>query len=370
MKRTSIVFSALLGGWLILLMVFPLVQADAETCVQPPAGLVSWWPGDGNADDIQDSNHGTLQNGAIFAAGEVGQAFNFDGLDDSVLVADNANLRVSSFTLDAWINTADAAGPGQGIIAKAQASGNWLSYMLRIQDGGRLAVIVENRAENRYAHWRTLSTLLSNTWYHVAGTWQNINGDTTDAKIYIDGVEQAIEMSANQGYDSTFTPGYTTEPLLIGTQEAGGPFKGLADEVEIFNRVLSAAEIAAIFNAGSAGKCKVTTVAIDIKPSSFPNSINPRSEGVIPVAILTTNTFDAITVDPTTVLFGATGNEAAPVRSALEDVDLDGDTDMILHFNTQDTGIVCGDTSASLAGETFGGQAIKASDSINTVGCK
>jgi hypothetical protein len=112
------------------------------------------------------------------------------------------------------------------------------------------------------------------------------------------------------------------------------------------------------------------TVAIDIKPGSFPNSINPKSKGVIPVAILTTGAFDATTVDPTTVLFGATGTETVPVHSALEDVDGDGDTDMILHFNTQDTGILCGDTAASLTGETFGGVAIKGSDSIKTVGCK
>lgn len=111
-------------------------------------------------------------------------------------------------------------------------------------------------------------------------------------------------------------------------------------------------------------------VEIDIKPGSFPNSINPRSKGVIPVAILTTDTFDATTVDSTTVLFGPTGTEAAPVQSALEDIDGDGDTDMILHFNTQETGILCGDASAFLMGETLGGQAIEGADSIKTVGCK
>lgn len=111
-------------------------------------------------------------------------------------------------------------------------------------------------------------------------------------------------------------------------------------------------------------------VDIDIKPGSFPNSINPRSDGVIPVAILTTGTFDATTVDPATVLFGPTGTEAAAVQSALEDVDGDGDTDMILHFDTQDTGIECGDTSVSFTGQTFDGQAIEGSDSINTVGCR
>jgi len=89
---------------------------------------------------------------------------------------------------------------------------------------------------------------------------------------------------------------------------------------------------------------------------------------VIPVASLTTNTFDAMTVDRSTVLFGATGAEAVPVRSALEDGDGDGDNDLILHLATQDTGIQCGDISAFLTGETFGGQAIDESHSIETEG--
>lgn len=112
------------------------------------------------------------------------------------------------------------------------------------------------------------------------------------------------------------------------------------------------------------------TVTIDIKPGSFPNSINPHNPGVIPVAILTTYSFDAATVDPTTVRFGRTRTEAAAVQSALQDVDRDGDLDRILHFSTQATSIVCGNTSASLTGETFGGTAIEGSDSIKTEGCK
>jgi YVTN family beta-propeller protein len=111
-------------------------------------------------------------------------------------------------------------------------------------------------------------------------------------------------------------------------------------------------------------------VTIDIKPGSDPNSINPKSKGVIPVAILTTSTFDATTVDPTTVRFGPTGTETTPVQSALKDVDGDGDTDMILHFVTQKTGLQCGDTSASLTGETLDGQMIQGSDAVKTAGCK
>lgn len=110
-------------------------------------------------------------------------------------------------------------------------------------------------------------------------------------------------------------------------------------------------------------------ISIDIKPATFPNSINSRSKGKIPVAILTTDFFDATAVDPTTVLFGATGIEVAPVHFGAEDVDGDGDIDMVFHFVTPDTGITCGSTSASLTGAMFGGHKIKGSDSIKTEGC-
>ena len=111
-------------------------------------------------------------------------------------------------------------------------------------------------------------------------------------------------------------------------------------------------------------------VTIDIKPGSFPNSIDPRSRGVLPVAILTTATFDAAAVEPATVRFGSTGRETPPLRSALEDVNGDGHLDLLLHFATQATGIECGNTSASLTGKTFGGQWIEGSDSMSTVGCR
>ncbi|HET8675138.1 MAG TPA: hypothetical protein VFO63_05080, partial [Blastocatellia bacterium] len=89
-----------------------------------------------------------------------------------------------------------------------------------------------------------------------------------------------------------------------------------------------------------------------------------------PVAILTTAEFNAASVDPATLRFGATGTEAPAAHSALEDVDADGDTDMILQFRTQETRIVCGATIAFLTGRTFGGQVIQGSDSVVTRGCR
>ncbi|MBI5649417.1 MAG: glycoside hydrolase family 16 protein [Chloroflexi bacterium] len=111
-------------------------------------------------------------------------------------------------------------------------------------------------------------------------------------------------------------------------------------------------------------------VNIDIKPNDYPNSINPRSNGVIPVAILTTDNFDATTVDMQTIRFGATGTEAVAAKSALEDVNKDSHIDLILHFDTQAIGINCGGTSGVLTGKTLSGQQIKGTDSINTVGCR
>lgn len=106
-------------------------------------------------------------------------------------------------------------------------------------------------------------------------------------------------------------------------------------------------------------------VEIDIKPGSNPNSINPHSKGVIPVAILTTDDFNAATVDVETVRFGPDGAQAE--HWALEDVDNDGDEDIILHFRTQDTGIRAGDTEAELAGKTWNGWSIHSCDLVRTV---
>lgn len=118
------------------------------------------------------------------------------------------------------------------------------------------------------------------------------------------------------------------------------------------------------------------TIAIDIKPDSDINTVNPRSRGVIPVALLTASTangdaadFDAWSVDPTTLAFGPGGAAIRHSSGHAEDVDGDGDIDMMLHFPTQDTGITCPDDEATLTGVTFDGVEFTATDSIRTTGC-
>jgi hypothetical protein len=104
-------------------------------------------------------------------------------------------------------------------------------------------------------------------------------------------------------------------------------------------------------------------VQIDIKPGSYPNSINLRSKGVVPVAVLTTDNFDASTIDPGTVQFAG----ASPVRSTLEDVDRDGDRDMLFHFRTQELDLDQDSTEATLTGKTTAGHPVQGTDSVNIV---
>ena len=117
-------------------------------------------------------------------------------------------------------------------------------------------------------------------------------------------------------------------------------------------------------------------VSVDIKPGSDSNPINVNSKGVIAVAILSSQDFDARTVDPNAVLFA--GASAAhlldedgdgdidwdDLADHVDDVNSDGLVDVVLHFRTQKTNLEEGDEEACLTGETFDGLPIKGCDSV------
>ena len=103
---------------------------------------------------------------------------------------------------------------------------------------------------------------------------------------------------------------------------------------------------------------------IDIKPGSDPNSINLKSKGVVPVAVLSTDGFDATTVDPATVTFAG----ADPLRWTVEDVcPFDGKDDLLFHFKTQELELDETSIKASLTGHTFDGEFIWGEDTVNIV---
>jgi len=181
-------------------------------------------------------------------------------------------------------------------------------------------------------------------------------------------VEHTLTMAVNPTEGGTTVPSvgphtYTegTEVALSANPNAGWEFDNWSgDEDCLDGSVTMDADKTCTANFSPTG---VIPVEIDIKPGSYPNSINLKSKGRIPVAILTTEDFDASTVIPETVVFAG----ASPVHYALDDVDDDGDYDLILHFKTQDTDIMPEDTEACLTAETDDGVRVGGCDSIRVV---
>jgi hypothetical protein len=110
---------------------------------------------------------------------------------------------------------------------------------------------------------------------------------------------------------------------------------------------------------------------IDTKPGDPDNTINLKSRGTVPVAILGSATFDPLTVDPETVtLAGApvATRGRGTAMTAQGDFNHDGYLDLLLHFRTQDLQLTPASTEAVLYGETFSGQRLRGSDSVRIVG--
>lgn len=354
-------------------------SVNAQTCVQPPEGIVSWWPGDGDAKDISGTNDGTLQGYVTFEPGMVGQAFRLNG-SGFISIPDNPTLDLTNeITIELWYNE-DNISWFRGLVTKR--CDNWsipgcnTNYGINIHNYYGLGLYYQDPTVNGGDDWvygsvyetsRYLPVPIPNQFHHLAGTYKQIDPTQIEVKTYIDG--QLVKTLILPG---NFSNTLNNEPLTIGASLAWYElFYGFLDEVTLYNRALSAEEINAIFNAGSAGKCKETAkeVSIDIKPGSMPNSINPKSSGKIPVAILSKPDFDAsASVNINSLTFGHAGTETSLAFCNSEDVNGDGLIDLMCHFYTQQTGFQAGDTTGILKGLTTANVQIVGQDSVNIVG--
>jgi hypothetical protein len=239
--------------------------------------MVSWWPGDDDANDIVGSNNGTLQGGATFAPGEVREAFSFNGADAYVDIPHNDNLNPTGpFSVDAWVN----ANPNQSfpqvlIVDKSHGFTDSTGWLLQTNADGTACFEygLGGGGNTNFVGACTQTSILDAQWYHLAGVWTG-----TEVQIYKNGVLQNTT-------SSSALPANNNRDVHMGMAWGGGTptrfFRGLIDEVEYFNRALSQSEIQAIFNAGSAGKCKTTT---ELETSEFSQCANISGASPTPTA--------------------------------------------------------------------------------------
>jgi heme A synthase len=109
--RGGIWVSCLLVSVVFLGLMVSTNAVGKVTCTHPPSNLVSWWPGDGNAFDIENGNDGTFNGIPVYGTGKVWSAFSFDGnVANFVSVPADASLDLTQFTVDAWIYPTTSSG--------------------------------------------------------------------------------------------------------------------------------------------------------------------------------------------------------------------------------------------------------------------
>jgi hypothetical protein len=221
------------------------------TCTKASTNAVGWWAGDNNLFDIAHTNIAVPFNGILPGPGMVDSAFNFDGVDDYIVVSNAPDLNpTNGMTLEAWIylNSFDPNNWPYGnypIISKDGCNYE-RQYLLQISGNQKV------RGNLGLAGWGSYdgsTTIQPGAWYHVALTYNSTNSTMI---LYVNGVADLTQGQIGPAFSSS-------QPIFIG----GAPhdcfpyyFPGVIDEPTIYNRTLTATEISAIYTAGCAGKCK------------------------------------------------------------------------------------------------------------------
>jgi len=250
-----------------------------RSCIDPPWGMTGWWPLDEavgvvSHDLTSNAIHGQWQGGPTPVAGVVDGALSFDGLDDVVVAPPSSALdvRCTAFTVDAWVNwTPGPAGSPDSVIAAHVNGSGWALQVSNGQPGSGPAgsLVLYLGTDCFRACTSSSGAILPSTWTHVAvsvagcqcpqfGCGVPCCDDfltyTRPFTFYING--QPAGTGSVYGCDLFLLPANLT--IGGGNVPCNGTyFKGAIDEVEVFCRALSQAEIESIWRAGVHGKCKV-----------------------------------------------------------------------------------------------------------------
>ena len=243
----------------LLLLVFFLVSgmqvaAQTSSCVNPQGGMVAWWTGDNTTTDFLGTSNGLNSSPVSFATGKVGAAFSFDGLQYTYLQVprtDTLESMTMALSVEAWVHST-APGSFKYIFSKG-ASDQGASYALYTGLGGGLIFYISD-GQNFFLSPEASASVWDGNWHHVVGTF-----DGSLVHLYVDGQEVGGGTPA-PGVSISYGLSITND-VFIGTFNGDGAFSfpGQVDEVVVFSRALGLSEIQAIFNAGSAGMCKVVT---------------------------------------------------------------------------------------------------------------
>jgi hypothetical protein len=198
----------------------------------PSSGLIAWWRGDGNASDSADSHNGTLQGGMGFTTGLYNQAF-ASGSNKRVFVPDSVAFQLSSLTMGAWINI-DAAS--YVVLFRGDSRAGYDAYQMGLQFGGPLEFSMTDTNNNSVG---INATVPYHQWVQVTSTF---DGTTGDMRLYVNGslaAQTTTLLRPILALDPAASPG-----ISIGNVIGGDfPLLGAIDEVVLYNRALSPAEV-------------------------------------------------------------------------------------------------------------------------------
>ncbi|WP_324725975.1 Ig-like domain-containing protein [Actomonas aquatica] len=242
-----------------------LVRADVVFDAAVPTDMAAWWPGNGDPHEQINGGHDVeLLQGAGYGTGQVSQGFTFDGVNDHGRITKHADLDLgvseAGFTIELWVNpsrTQDVplvlwANEGsEGLSLRQWNNGRGLYAELRPTSGSSLGVQADN-------------VFTANTWTHVAVTYDRVTGRV---RLYRNGV-----MILDQAQAANLRM-QTTYDLQIGSlRRENRYFQGVLDEIALYGRPLSAAEIAAIHASGAQGKPPVLHNVAPFVVASEPRS--------------------------------------------------------------------------------------------------